>query len=79
MGEERVFYQVPVMSVTVRCHRYKDVLQPGDEYYMTDDDSWIFCRRCASTRDKPTGPRARVYPEHERTPLHKRVTLKESI
>jgi len=77
MGEERTFYEVPVMGLTVRCHQCKAKLEAGDRYYMTDDDSWIFCESCATGRERPHGPKARLYAPHEREPLHKKVTLEE--
>lgn len=50
MGEgERVFYKVPV-SVRVHCRNPKcnALLEEGDEYYMTDDDSLLYCTKCAT-------------------------------
>jgi hypothetical protein len=77
--EEREFYIVPNAVRNLKCHRCKRPLPPGSRYFMTDDDSWIFCHRCASARERPAGPRTRLYPPHEREPLHKKVTLREQV
>lgn len=80
MAEERVFYKVPKgLGTKVCCHNpaCEREIKPGELYYMTDDDSWIFCEQCATGREKPKGPRPVLYPEHEREPLHKKVTLRE--
>jgi hypothetical protein len=75
--EEREFYKVPAGVRSARCHRCKRKLEPGDLYYMTDDDSWLFCKSCASGREAPRGPRRVLPAEHERAPLHKKVTMAE--
>lgn len=80
--DERVFYTVPEgFPVKMRCHNpsCKRVLEPGDEYYMTDDDSWIFCKPCATGRERPKGPQQVLYAPHEREPLRKKVTLRERV
>jgi hypothetical protein len=80
MGQEREFYTVPEgWPIKFRCHQCKRELVAGDQYYMTDDDSWILCRPCASGRERPRGPRPAVYAAHEREPLHKRETLREQV
>jgi hypothetical protein len=80
MGESREFYIVPEgWPVKIKCHQCKRELAAGDEYYMTDDSSWIYCKTCASGREQPRGPRARLYGPHERAPLHKRETLREQV
>jgi len=80
MAEERDFYIVPEdWPIKFRCHRCKVELRPGDKYFMTDDDSWLLCHRCASGRERPQGPRPAVYPAHEREPLHKKRTLWEAV
>ena len=76
MGERR-FYTVPQMGLKVRCHLCKRVLEPGDTYCMSDDDSWLFCEMCGSGKKEPQGPKQRLYAPHERTPLHKKQTLEE--
>jgi RNase P subunit RPR2 len=77
--EERDFYTVPDAVRNLKCHRCKRPLPPGSRYYMTDDDSWIFCETCASGRERPQGPRRVLRPAHERVPLHKKVTLREQV
>ncbi len=78
MGEERIFYKVPA-TVTVHCRQCKARLTEGDEYFMTDDSSWIYCPKCATSKEKPHGPKPRLYAPHEREPLHRRETLREQV
>jgi hypothetical protein len=80
MGQEREFYIIPDwFPSSIKCHSCRRELKPGDRYYMTDDDSWLFCEWCSSGKEKPRGPRPAVYPAHEREPLHKKRTLKEQV
>lgn len=80
MADERDFYTVPEgWPIKFRCHLCKRELRPGDQYYMTDDDSWIFCQSCASGREAPHGPKQVLYEAHEREPLHKKRTLWERV
>ncbi len=79
--KERTLYVVPEgWPIKFRCHRCKRELKPGDQYAMSEDDSWIYCGQCASSAEPLPAPAGITASDPgDRVPLHKKRTLRELV